>query len=116
MHQDPIFSPNLPPQYLSKTPLLLLQHLPVVELNQTIVTHPEVLLDTTWLVLIEASPEAGQFVRNLIVNPVMFTLAGNVLCRLLMEGSVTLIHLHLRKQMHRTDSERRTVPIPQKET
>jgi hypothetical protein len=116
MHQDPVVSPNLPGQYLSKIPPLLLQHLPVVEVNQTIVTHPEVLFDTTWLVLIEASPEAEQFGRNLIVNPVMFTLAGNVMCRLLMERSVTLIHFHVRKEMHRTDSERRTVPIPQKET
>lgn len=116
MHQDPVVSPNLPAQYLSKTPPLLLQHLPAVVLNQTIVTHPEVLLDTTWLVLIQASPEAGQFGRNLILNPVMFNLVGNEMCRLLTERSVTHTHFHLRKEMRRTDSKRQEVPILQKET
>jgi hypothetical protein len=102
MHQEHVASHNLPAQYLSKIPPLPLQHLPVVELNQTIVTHPEVILDTTWLVLIEASPEPGLFVRNLILNPLMFTLAGDVVCMLLTERSVMLIHSHLRKEVHRT--------------
>jgi hypothetical protein len=103
---------------LSETPPLLLQHLlPVVELNQTIVIYPEVLSDTTRLLLTEGSPEPELYGRNLILNATLYRLAVNVPLDLLRDRSAMLIHLHLRrKKMYRLELEGWMVLILHKET